>query len=154
MLGNKLPKPESTTAQRERQLPDKQVTVAHSTPATCLSANHGRISYDQTWEFIHPFRDRKNLILSSNAIISTWNNNKRGEQVMTFSKPNRSAATLTTTRVDPAPVSGICVTCVDGCEGPCEIGRSALKGREVIYPTPFGTTTSGSEKDYPCDFSH
>jgi hypothetical protein len=73
---------------------------------------------------------------------------------MTFSKPNRSAATLTTTRVDPAPVSGICVTCVDGCEGPCEIGRSALKGREVIYPTPFGTTTSGSEKDYPCDFSH
>jgi glutamate synthase domain-containing protein 2 len=73
---------------------------------------------------------------------------------MTFSKPNRSAATLTTTRVDPAPVSGICVTCVDGCEGPCEIGRSALKGREVIYPTPFGTTTSGSEKDYPVDFSH
>ena len=73
---------------------------------------------------------------------------------MTFSKPNRSAATLTTTRVDPAPVSGICVTCVDGCEGPCEIGRSALKGREVLYPTPFGTITSGSEKDYPVDFSH
>ena len=46
---------------------------------------------------------------------------------MTFSKPNFSAATLTTTRVTPAPVSGICVTCVDGCEGPCEIGRSALK---------------------------
>ncbi len=46
---------------------------------------------------------------------------------MSFSKPNRSAATLTTTRVSPAPVSGICVTCVDGCEGPCEIGRSALK---------------------------
>jgi glutamate synthase domain-containing protein 2 len=46
------------------------------------------------------------------------------------------------------------VTCVDGCEGPCEIGRSALKGRETIYPTPFGTITSGSEKDYPVDFSH
>lgn len=73
---------------------------------------------------------------------------------MSFSKPNRSAATLTTTRVDPAPGSGICVTCVDGCEGPCEIGRSALKGRETIYPTPFGTITSGSEKDYPVDFSH
>jgi glutamate synthase domain-containing protein 2 len=73
---------------------------------------------------------------------------------MSFSKPNRSAATLTTTRVTPAPVSGICVTCVDGCEGPCEIGRSALKGREVIYPQPFGTITAGSEKDYPVDFSH
>ncbi len=73
---------------------------------------------------------------------------------MTFSKPNRSAATITSTRVDPAPVSGICVTCLDGCEGPCEIGRSALKGREMIYPQPFGLTTSGSEKNYPIDFSH
>jgi glutamate synthase domain-containing protein 2 len=73
---------------------------------------------------------------------------------MTFSKPNRSAATISTTRVDPAPVSGICVACLDGCEGPCEIGRSALKGREMIYPQPFGLTTSGSEKDYPIDFSH
>lgn len=73
---------------------------------------------------------------------------------MSFSKPNFSAATLTTTRVAPAPVSGICVTCIDGCEGPCEIGRSALKGREVIYPAPFGKITAGSEKDYPVDFSH
>ena len=73
---------------------------------------------------------------------------------MSFSKPNRSVATVTSTRLDPAPVSGICVTCLDGCEGPCEIGRSALKGREMIYPQPFGLTTSGSEKDYPIDFSH
>jgi len=73
---------------------------------------------------------------------------------MTFSKPNQSAATLTTTRVTPAPISGICVTCIDGCEGPCEIGRSALKGREMIYPMPFGKITAGSEKDYPVDFSH
>jgi glutamate synthase domain-containing protein 2 len=73
---------------------------------------------------------------------------------MSFSKPNYSAATLTTTRLTPAPISGICVACVDGCEGPCEIGRSALKGREVIYPAPFGTITAGSEKDYPVDFSH
>ncbi len=73
---------------------------------------------------------------------------------MSFSKPNRSAATVSSTRVDPAPVSGICVTCLDGCEGPCEIGRSALKGREMIYPQPFGLITAGSEKDYPIDFSH
>jgi glutamate synthase domain-containing protein 2 len=73
---------------------------------------------------------------------------------MSFSKPNRSAATVTTTRVEPAPISGICVTCLDGCEGPCEIGRSALKGREMIYPQPFGKITAGAEKDYPTDFSH
>jgi glutamate synthase domain-containing protein 2 len=73
---------------------------------------------------------------------------------MSFSKPNRSAATITANRVDPAPISGICVTCLDGCEGPCEIGRSALKGREVIYPQPFGKVTAGAEKDYPADFSH
>ena len=73
---------------------------------------------------------------------------------MSLSKPNRSAATLTTTRVEAAPISGLCVTCLDGCEGPCEIGRSALKGREVIYPQPFGKITAGSDKAYPADFSH
>lgn len=73
---------------------------------------------------------------------------------MSFSKPNRSDATKTTTRISPAPGSGICVTCLDGCKGTCEIGRSALKGREMLYPQPFGKITSGSEKDYPIDFSH
>jgi glutamate synthase domain-containing protein 2 len=73
---------------------------------------------------------------------------------MTLSKPNSSAATVTTTRVAPAPISGLCVTCVDGCPGYCEVGRSALRGREIIYPQPFGKVIAGSEKDYPVDFSH
>lgn len=73
---------------------------------------------------------------------------------MSFSKPNASAATVTTTRVAPSPISGLCVTCVDGCPGYCEVGKSALRGREVIYPQPFGKVTAGSEKDYPVDFSH
>ena len=73
---------------------------------------------------------------------------------MSFSKPNRSAATLTSTRVTPAPGSGLCVTCLDGCKGTCEVGRSAIKGKQVIYPSPFGRITAGSEKDYPVDFSH
>jgi glutamate synthase domain-containing protein 2 len=34
------------------------------------------------------------------------------------------------------------------------VGRSALRGREIIYPQPFGKVISGSEKDYPVDFSH
>jgi glutamate synthase domain-containing protein 2 len=73
---------------------------------------------------------------------------------MTLSKPNSSAATVTTTRVAPAPISGLCVTCVDGCPGYCEVGRSALRGREIIYPQPFGKVIAGAEKDYPVDFSH
>ena len=73
---------------------------------------------------------------------------------MTFTKPNRSPATFTKNRVEPAPSSGICVTCLDGCPGPCEVGRSALRGREILYPQPFAKITAGSEKDYPVDFSH
>lgn len=73
---------------------------------------------------------------------------------MSFSKPNASAATVTTTRVAPSPISGLCVTCVDGCPGYCEVGRSALRGRQIIYPQPFGKVIAGSEKDYPVDFSH
>jgi len=34
------------------------------------------------------------------------------------------------------------------------VGRSALRGREVIYPQPFGKVIAGAEKDYPVDFSH
>jgi len=73
---------------------------------------------------------------------------------MSFSKPNASAATLTKTRVDAAPGSGLCVTCIDGCPGTCEVGQSALRGREMLYPRPFGRITAGSEKEYPVDFSH
>ncbi|UCD71970.1 MAG: FMN-binding glutamate synthase family protein, partial [Syntrophobacterales bacterium] len=73
---------------------------------------------------------------------------------MSFTRPNASPATNTQNRVTPSPVSGICVTCLDGCPGPCEVGRSALRGREMLYPQPFGKVTAGSEKDYPVDFSH
>ncbi|MBM4338467.1 MAG: FMN-binding glutamate synthase family protein [Deltaproteobacteria bacterium] len=73
---------------------------------------------------------------------------------MSFAKPNRSPATFTKNRVEPAPQSGICVTCLDGCPGPCEVGRSALRGREVLYPQPYSKITAGSEKDYPVDLSH
>jgi glutamate synthase domain-containing protein 2 len=73
---------------------------------------------------------------------------------MSLSRPNVSAATVTTTRVTPSPISGLCVNCVDGCPGYCEVGRSALRGREIIYPQPFGKVIAGAEKDYPVDFSH
>jgi glutamate synthase domain-containing protein 2 len=48
----------------------------------------------------------------------------------------------------------MCVTCVDGCIGMCEIGKSAYRGHEVIYPQPFGVITTAAEKAYPVDYSH
>jgi len=73
---------------------------------------------------------------------------------MSFSKPNASLATNTKNRINPSPISGICVTCLDGCIGFCEVAKSAIRGRELIYPQPFGKVVAGSEKDYPMDFSH
>ncbi len=75
---------------------------------------------------------------------------------VTLSKVNASAATLTKNRtVDSVvPASGMCVTCVDGCIGMCEIGKSAYRGHEVIYPQPFGVVTTAGEKTYPIDYSH
>ncbi|MFO7891295.1 MAG: FMN-binding glutamate synthase family protein [bacterium] len=73
-----------------------------------------------------------------------------------FSQINSSAATLTKNRTEDSitPSSGMCVTCVDGCIGMCEIGKSAYRGHEVIYPQPFGVITTAAEKTYPVDFSH
>jgi len=73
-----------------------------------------------------------------------------------LSKVNASAATLTKNRTEDSvvPSSGMCVTCVDGCIGMCEIGKSAYRGHEVIYPQPFGVITTAGEKAYPVDYSH
>ncbi|MFQ6082218.1 MAG: FMN-binding glutamate synthase family protein [Candidatus Aminicenantia bacterium] len=75
---------------------------------------------------------------------------------MNLTKLNRSAATLTKNRTEGSivPISGMCVTCVDGCIGMCEIGKSAYRGTEVLYPQPFGIITSACEKEYPVDLSH
>jgi len=74
----------------------------------------------------------------------------------TLSRINASAATLTKNRTEGSvvPASGMCVTCVDGCIGMCEIGKSAYRGHEVIYPQPFGVVTAAAEKTYPVDYSH
>ncbi len=75
---------------------------------------------------------------------------------MIVSTTNASAATLTKNRTEDSvvPTSGMCATCVDGCIGMCEIGKSAYRGHEVIYPQPFGVITCAGEKKYPVDYSH
>ncbi len=75
---------------------------------------------------------------------------------MSLSRINATAATLTKNRTEGSvvPASGMCVTCVDGCVGMCEIGKSAYRGHEVLYPQPFGVITTAAEKQYPVDYSH
>ena len=76
---------------------------------------------------------------------------------MTFSCGiNATRATLTRRRTgdNVCSLSGMCVTCLDGCPGLCEVGRSAVRGKEVLYPQPFGKITSASQKVYPVDYSH
>jgi glutamate synthase domain-containing protein 2 len=75
---------------------------------------------------------------------------------MSLTRINASAATLTKNRTEDSvvPASGMCVTCVDGCIGMCEIGKSAYRGHEVIYPQPFGIITTAGEKTYPIDYGH
>jgi glutamate synthase domain-containing protein 2 len=51
-------------------------------------------------------------------------------------------------------MSGICTKCLDGCKGSCEIWLASFRGREVLYPGPFGEITAGADKNYPVDYSH
>ncbi len=75
---------------------------------------------------------------------------------MALSVPNSSDATQTKlrTRNSFSRLSGMCATCVDGCPGLCEVGTSAFRSVEAIYPQPFGEITAGAEKQYPVDLSH
>ena len=74
---------------------------------------------------------------------------------MNLQRPNANDATRTANRSrDVVPMSGLCTRCIDGCKGNCEVFRATFRGREVIYPGPFGEVTAGGDKDYPIDYSH
>ena len=74
---------------------------------------------------------------------------------MNLSRPNSNDATLTFNRSkNVVPMSGVCSRCIDGCRGNCEVFRATFRGREVLYPGPFGQITAGADKDYPIDYSH
>jgi glutamate synthase domain-containing protein 2 len=74
---------------------------------------------------------------------------------MNLRRPNASDATRTSNRSkDVVPMSGLCVRCIDGCTGNCEVFKATFRGRELIYPGPFGEITAGGDKDYPIDYSH
>lgn len=75
---------------------------------------------------------------------------------MSFSIYNATRVNKTRLRTprDFSPFSGICSVCTNDCQGTCEIGRSAIRGPELLYPTERTTSQTASEKDYPVDFSH
>jgi glutamate synthase domain-containing protein 2 len=74
---------------------------------------------------------------------------------MNLRKPNADESTGTFNRSkNVTPMSGICSRCIDGCKGGCEIWLSSFRGREVLYPGPFGEVTAGADKNYPVDYSH
>ncbi len=74
---------------------------------------------------------------------------------MNLRTPNSNDATQTSNRSrSVVPMSGLCTRCVDGCRGNCEVFKSSFRGREVLYPGPFGSVIAGADKDYPIDYSH
>jgi glutamate synthase domain-containing protein 2 len=74
---------------------------------------------------------------------------------MNLQRPNSNEATRTANRSrSVVPMSGLCTRCIDGCTGNCEVFKATFRGRELIYPGPFGEVTAGGDKDYPIDYSH
>jgi len=70
-------------------------------------------------------------------------------------RPNANDATTSANRSrNVVPMSGICSRCIDGCTGNCEVFKATFRGRELLYPGPFGEVTAGADKDYPVDYSH
>lgn len=59
------------------------------------------------------------------------------------------------TRVKDSCESGLCPICIADCPVFCEVSKSALRGREVLYPSRefFGNSTAGSPKDFGFTYS-
>lgn len=74
---------------------------------------------------------------------------------MNLRRPNANDALGTKNRSrNVTPQSGICSRCIDGCAGNCDLFNASFRGRELLYPGPFGEITAGADKDYPIDYSH
>ena len=74
---------------------------------------------------------------------------------MNLQSPRGNDASQTSNRSrNVVPGSGLCSRCLEDCRGNCEVFKASFRGREVIYPGPFGEVTSGGDKDYPIDYSH
>ena len=59
------------------------------------------------------------------------------------------------TRVVDSCESGLCSICIADCPVFCEVSKSALRGREALYPRRelFGNSTAGTSKDFGLSYS-
>lgn len=75
---------------------------------------------------------------------------------MTYSAPLGSTISNTRMRTpnNLSVFSGMCSVCTANCTGPCEIGLSAVRGSEAIFPYATDQNQFASEKKYPVDYSH
>lgn len=89
----------------------------------------------------------------SYALKPTW---KRIGEIMTYSAPLGSPISNTRMRTPDclSVFSGMCSVCTMSCSGTCEIGLSAVRGSEAIYPYAMDVNQYASEKKYPLDYSH
>jgi len=70
-------------------------------------------------------------------------------------RPNSNEVLQTANRSrNVVPGSGLCTRCIDGCRGNCDVFKASFRGREVLYPGPFGEISAGGDKNYPLDYSH
>lgn len=80
----------------------------------------------------------------------------KGEVIMSYSP--KLASTISGTKMrtpnNISEFSGMCSVCTNTCTGLCEIGLSAVRGSEAIYPNGTDINQFASEKDYPLDLSH
>lgn len=74
---------------------------------------------------------------------------------MNLQRPNSNEVLQTANRSrSVVPGSGLCTRCIDGCRGNCDVFKASFRGREVLYPGPFGEISAGGDKNYPLDYSH
>jgi len=57
---------------------------------------------------------------------------------MNYSHNGSNEALETRNRSRDVSLSGVCTRCMAYCQGNCDVFRSSFRGREVIYPGPFG----------------
>jgi len=72
--------------------------------------------------------------------------------------PTENFNAMTGTRLrltEYSSLGGLCALCIEECPFLCDVGKSAFRGREVLYPEPeyFGVSTAGSVKEYGLDWS-
>src|SRR4030042_4409447 len=73
---------------------------------------------------------------------------------MSYSHNGSNEALDTRNRSRDVADSGVCARGMADCQGNCDVFKSSFRGREVIYPGPFGEMTAGCDKEYPVDYSH